>query len=609
MKPVFDETEFLKIIGKHSRDVFSIFDPSFKRHYVNDSITDLVGYTPAEILGMDVNSIVHPNDLVPVGEKVIDSLAKKEICLVEHRLLHKNGSIVWVEVLVRPILSSNGELRWILTCARNITDRKQSEAELDYERKLREQLFNISNLAHEIRTPLQAIIGISELLLKGEHKTEQHQLIQTLNSSVKSTLNLFNNVLDFTRVKEKKVSLSISNLAIRHFITEIVSPYQFTAEAKNIGLSLDIKERVPHNIGTDPLRLTQIVSNLLSNAVKFTTKGYVKLTVDVDHFNDADILVIEIMDTGVGISSDDLHQIYEPFQQGQAALYSHPSGSGLGLFIVKSLIDIFGGTIKVKSTPQIGTTFTIKLPIQLTTTQSGAKAILRHSLKVLYIDDVESNRVILSQQLSDVGIECMTAFDVDSALHLLLKNNIDIVLLDLHLSDHDGLDIAEIISLHESSIPIIGFTGDTSQEIVNKTMQAGIKEIITKPSGIEYIASRISYWQGDPYELPKHVDLKIYRDLFFKEPSKYREAIQLLTSDYISVSEALLAGSRSRNKKNIKKSLHKIIPISKQINFTKFIEVSEKIERALKNSEWKKIIRYSIYLRALTNKVIKEEFL
>lgn len=605
--PLENLSEFNRLVNENLPEVISLFDASFKRQYITPGVSALLGYTPDEILAMRTNDLVHPDDLVPIGEIVLGRLAKRENCLVEHRLRHKNGHYVWVEVFVKPILDAQNEITWILTSARNITNRRKKEMEHDFELKLREQLLSISMLSHEIRTSLQTITSATELLLTTPDKIQETQLIETLHFSGKTILNLINNVLDFSQIKEKKISIDVSFFDPRKLCIEISSQFKIACSEKNITLKLSIAENVPKEIGSDPIRLTQVITNLLSNAVKFTKRGFVIFSVSLERFNDTDILLIAISDTGIGIPSTRLATIFEPFTQGNSDLHQSQRGSGLGLFIVKNIVDIFGGTIQVNSEAHIGTTMEIKLPVQIPTTTSTGIRVNRKKIKVLYVDDLRSNQILVQAQLQKAGISCTIASDAESALNRLRKDRPNAILLDLHLQNQDGLEIAKLVRSHDNNIPIIGFTGDPASKLLLKIQTTDINDILIKPTGIDVIVDKLRMHVANYKNTEMLIDLSIYQDLFQTNPTRYSDTILLLKEDLRQFADRLTLAAKTADSQLLKKTCHQITPILTQIRFYKLIKVIDKIDGAAKKNDWRALARYTDHIKKLIEFAIQKE--
>ncbi|MEZ5490469.1 MAG: response regulator [Gammaproteobacteria bacterium] len=353
----------------------------------------------------------------------------------------------------------------------------------------------LANLSHEIRTPLTAIVGFTDLLIRSQptDPSDLQEKLQSIRRNSKHLLSLLNDTLDLSKIEAGALELELASVDLLEFVTEVMSINYIAAKEKGLALSVDSQGKVPKTIRSDETRLRQVVLNLMSNAIKFTEQGSVRLTVFTERLSNRDFLVFKVTDTGIGISADELQQIFSPYQQvGDQAL-----GTGLGLTISRHLTEMMGGRLTVDSAPGQGSSFTcyvdpgpirseelvdlaqydgdITLPRLQTVDQSG---------HLLVVDDVLDNRKLLDDLLTAAGFAVKTASDGTEALQLLDDDqidNFDLVLLDLNMPVMDGYSTLREIQKRSPSIPIMAMTAGGLRGERDKCLEMGFTGYLSKP--------------------------------------------------------------------------------------------------------------------------------
>ncbi|MFO7852774.1 MAG: ATP-binding protein [Bacteroidota bacterium] len=352
----------------------------------------------------------------------------------------------------------------------------------------------MSTMSHEIRTPLNEVIGINNLLLQSNPRKDQMEYIKTLSFSANHLLTLVNDVLDYTKMETGNISFEQTKFNIFEFVDELKRSYSFRTEKKNLNFTLDIDKNIPPHIIGDPVRLNQILSNLLSNAVKFTSRGDIHLSVkETSRSNKKINICFSVKDTGIGIPADSLALIFESFKQASNDTARKYGGTGLGLSISKKLVELQGGNLNVESKPDEGSHFFFNMKFLLvpgedTGKDKGVEEEKWDELKgkkVLIAEDNKINFFVVAKFLNKWGVEVTQAENGRIALDLIKENKYDLVLMDLHMPDVDGIEATEIIRNSDDpeikKLPIIALTAAIMSYNEEKLDELDINDFILKP--------------------------------------------------------------------------------------------------------------------------------
>jgi signal transduction histidine kinase len=354
----------------------------------------------------------------------------------------------------------------------------------------------LANISHELRTPMNGVIGMLDMALDRELSQEVAEQLQTAQSCAYSLLSLLNDLLDLSKIEAGKMTLEKIPLDLRSLLADCIKAHQPKAAENSVVLSAEVSPDVPEHISGDPLRLRQIVANLLSNAVKFTEHGSVDVRVGGEFVHPGHFLVeIAVQDSGTGIPADKLLSIFDKFTQANRSVSRKFGGTGLGLAITRSLVELHGGEVKVESELGRGTTFTVTVqcdsadgtgaPQELIPAASVPLTALSGSAaRILVVEDNHVNQKVVTAVLRKRGFSIELANDGQEALSKLEKSDaFDLVLMDVQMPVLDGLETTRLIRREPrwSELPIIAMTAHAMNGDRERCLEAGMNGYISKP--------------------------------------------------------------------------------------------------------------------------------
>ncbi|MGY0391852.1 response regulator [Bizionia sp. KMM 8389] len=344
----------------------------------------------------------------------------------------------------------------------------------------------LSNMSHEIRTPLHAILGFIQILKSSNLGTKEQEYIAHMDNSSNNLLAIVNDILEIHKIESGKMILNKKIFSPVIQLQILSNTYEYHFKEKGLGLSLNIIKHNNHNVLSDLSKYNQIITNILKNALKFTTNGGIEIFYEEEKIDDKLRIIIRIKDSGIGISQNKLKAIFNRFTQIENSLKKQHEGSGLGLAISKEFAELLGGSISVKSALNEGSefTFTALLPISeedsFTIKETYENLKLPH-LKVLVVDDNQVNVLVLKKLLEDVDIQVDAVSNGQLAIDKFRSNTYNLLLMDIHMPEMDGYEATEIIRQEDSEVIIIGLSANVTSTAIQKALDSGMTNYITKP--------------------------------------------------------------------------------------------------------------------------------
>ncbi len=349
----------------------------------------------------------------------------------------------------------------------------------------------LANMSHEIRTPMNGIYGSLQLLTQRDHNPEDQELIDRAITSTRTLLTIVNDILDFSKIEANKLQLESTPFSLKNTIDSIVSDFQPAASEKGLTLNCEYDDNLWDNWEGDPVRIKQVLLNLMSNAIKFTQQGSVKLSVVTSpHKNSQSMndVLLTVTDTGIGMSDNAIAKLFSRFEQADNSTTRKYGGTGLGMSITYSLVELMNGTINVESVPNEGSSFTVKLPLHrskvkpqdIDSNQDIRSPIISDS-RILIAEDNPVNMVLLKKMLADSQATIYEAHNGAEAIELCRMYQPDLIFMDIQMPIMDGKDACMKLKSEGFQSPIIAFTANVLEHEVAEYSMAGFDGHLAKP--------------------------------------------------------------------------------------------------------------------------------
>ena len=375
----------------------------------------------------------------------------------------------------------------------------------------------LSTVTHELRTPLYAVTGLSNLLLDENPKPDQVQHLKSLKFSGDYLLTFINDILQINKIEANKVDVEPESFNLKKKINNIVLALNNSAQDNNIKIHFEYDTDLTENFIADQLKISQILINLIGNSIKFTKNGDIWIRVyKIEEKDKIFTLRFEVEDNGIGISQEKQDHMFESFSQGSIQINRKYGGTGLGLSIVKGLIDILKGEIYVKSELKKGTTFYFEIPLEPTNIEEAKENQATYfdgntsnldlsTVKILVVEDNKINQMITKKILTKMELQCDIIDNGEDAVKMIKSNNYDIVLMDIHMPGISGIEATKIIRSFDEDLTIFALTAVTIEDKMHEFDEAGFTDIIPKPFKQEEFEKKLYNALSNKNKSPKAV--------------------------------------------------------------------------------------------------------
>jgi PAS domain S-box-containing protein len=588
-----------------SLDPLITINPKGKITDMNHATVNITGIPREKLTGTDFfDYFTEPQKAREVYQEVFANGSVADYPLT---LRHKDGKLTDVLFNGSVYKDDRGNVLGVVVVARDITDQKRIATELTEaivfaelatqlaeEAKIKaenatliaenavkaKQQF-LSNMSHEIRTPMNAIIGFTKVLLKTHLSAKQKEYLTSIKMSGDALIVLINDILDLAKVDAGKMTFEQIPFKMSLSIAAMLHLFETKIQEKNLILVKEYDDRIPEVLLGDPVRLHQIILNLVSNAVKFTSKGKISVSIQLLSEDDEKVTIqFSISDTGIGIPKDKIDKIFDNFQQASSNTARLYGGTGLGLAIVKQLVEPQNGSISVKSKIDVGSTFSFILPFQKTKADVEIEPEIVEldpeitNIKVLVVEDIALNQLLMRTLLDDFGFECDIATNGKIAIEKLLVKTYDIILMDLQMPEMNGFETTEYIRhTMNSLIPIIALTADVTTADLTKCKAVGMNDYIAKPVDDRLLYSKIVVFVKKNMLLNEHTEilndenikLKCTNLDFLKRHTKSNQALMMeMISLYLEQTPPLIRTMKqslyTKDWNLLSGTVHKLIP-------------------------------------------------
>ena len=515
-----ESEERSRLLLEHSPAGILFYDPHLTVLYINRRFAQIMHVPYEHMIGLDLNTLKDTR-VIPPQRDAIDGKVGRYEGPYETTYGHIN---LYISMYSAPVRNEAGEIIGGITILEDITVRTLAEQELSKYRDHLEELVNqrtaeleasrneaerlskvksefLANMSHEIRTPLNGVLGMAQIGYRNsEGRQKTRDTFARIIESGKLLLGVINDILDFSKLEAGKLQIDLAPVEIRRLLESAVDIVQDRMRLKGLTVTVKLAPDLPLRCQTDSLRVQQVLLNLLSNALKFTERGSVTL----EAMRQGDRLVLKVVDTGIGMSQEQLSRVFTPFEQADTSTTRRFGGTGLGLTITQRIVDLLGGRISVVSQEGQGSCFEINLPFiddegaDTRVVEGGSSpgtGVQRlRGYDILVAEDNDINRLIIEDALLDEGAGVTLVEDGRVAVEAVTSvaaGAFQVVLMDVQMPVMDGVEATREILRHCPDLPVIGQTAHALEEDRARCLGCGMKAVVTKPIDTELLIKTI----------------------------------------------------------------------------------------------------------------------
>ncbi|MBX2898904.1 MAG: response regulator [Cyclobacteriaceae bacterium] len=570
---------FYKSVVDDGSDIIFIVDYDGNILYHNRSVSKTLGYTTT-LVGKKIFDYLPLSLLDNYKKQFSDCTRKTYNKGIEFQFLCKDKSYKHLEFNSVNLRKKEGIKGLILDC-RDITQRNRDAEELLRAQKAKEQF--LANISHEIRTPINGIAGMAALLSQNPSHEEQKTYLNAIKSAADNLKVIINDILDLASIESGKLKLEKIGFNLNDLLHSLIDTFSMQVREKQVKLTYTLSADANKTFIGDPVRLNQILINLIGNAVKFTHVGSISIHVQAQKVKpDFYKLRFDISDTGIGIPHDKLQTIFESFSQADVSVTRKYGGTGLGLTIVKQLVELQHGEIFVTSKENVGSTFTVYLPYKVGKTAKAAEAhhyqpkgkdpLKYHS--VLLVEDNDINRLYASSILKMWGCHFETAENGVVALEKIRNHSFDAILMDIQMPVMDGFETTKAIRQGDPKkrdVLIIALTANATPQDFQKCLDAGMNDCIVKPFTQEDLFTALNKHlahKNTPRKKEEKtgaapatlVDLTYLKKISNNNQEFIKEIVQTFLESMPQSIKEIQTNSQAGNWEQVGKVVHKIKP-------------------------------------------------
>ena len=525
---------------------------------------------------------------------------------------HAGGGVL--EIRGTPVPSGGFVSVYTDVTARHERSRLQVAAREIAEEAARAKTDFLATMSHEVRTPMNGVLGLTELLLDTHLDADQRDYAETILRSGQALLEILNDILDLSKIEAGKLEIEETVFDPVQAIDDVLALCGPRASAKGLLLMGDAGADMPRDAIGDPGRLRQVLSNLVGNSLKFTDTGSVRIDSRViEETGDALLLGFAVTDTGMGMTEEQQSRLFRPFSQADASTTRRFGGTGLGLAICRRLVEAMGGAFEVRSEPGRGSTFAFT--VRVTRAAAGATRVVREQARavhrfrgrVLVVEDNVVNRKVARATLKNFGIEVLEAENGSAALEILAREPIDLVFMDMHMPVMDGLTATRRVRAAEAAAPtaqrqvIVAMTANVMREAVDACKEAGMDDFLPKPFARRQMVEVLARWLGaaepgpDPGDAPASEPAvppvsAVDRAVFAQLAETMGEDMSALIGDFVTSTgrmfDALGDGSFRDESNTITRHVHTLKSSAAMIGAARLSVLARDLEAECKRGNW-----------------------
>jgi PAS domain S-box-containing protein len=483
--------------------------------FLNQHAEKLFGHKAEEMVGKDALAFVLPDQAANIRSHDLEAAATDGTVIIDNEMVTQRDGRTSIRRTRKKATPPGPGVRYVVCLTEDITEErnhaealKQALEEAEAANRAKSQFLAV--MSHEIRSPLNGVLGMAQAMDMGELPTDQRARLKVVREAGRVLLDLLNDMLDLSRISAGGLTLEDSVVETSELAQGARNLFDGLAAEKDIHFDLALDPRADGAWRGDPTRVRQIVTNLVGNAVKFTDRGRVRLEIRAED----DRLVLAVTDTGPGIPDDKLGRIFDPFDQLDPSNTRRHGGSGLGLSICRNLAELMGGDIAVSSVVGEGSTFTVRLPLPRAERQDGPAAaetaeipsLAGLSLRVLAAEDNPMNQLVLSTLLGALGLEPYIVANGQEAVEAWRSEPWDLILMDVQMPVMDGPDATAAIRALEQRLgrprtPILALTANAMQHQIEEYAACGMDAVVSKPIEVRALIEAVLAHAGPQADL------------------------------------------------------------------------------------------------------------